>query len=168
MLEFKEIKELLELFNETKIDELSLQHGTTKIKLKKNKDADTQPAIFSSQVVRPVENKMVSPTIDTSINTYDENNSLQTIDDKVSEESLLEITSPMVGTFYSSPSPDKPSYVNTEDKVSKGQVVCIVEAMKLFNEIESDFDGTVVEILVENGQLVEYGQPLFKIRPSSK
>lgn len=67
----------------------------------------------------------------------------------------------MVGTFYASPSPENPAYVKIGDKVSKDSIVCIIEAMKLFNEIEAEVNGEIVEILVENGQLVEYGQPLF-------
>jgi acetyl-CoA carboxylase biotin carboxyl carrier protein len=73
------------------------------------------------------------------------------------------VTSPFVGTFYRKPNPDSPSYVSINDKVDKGQVLCIVEAMKLMNEIEADVAGTVVAILVEDGSPVEYGQPLFKI-----
>jgi acetyl-CoA carboxylase biotin carboxyl carrier protein len=73
------------------------------------------------------------------------------------------VTSPFVGTFYRRPNPDSPSYVSVHDKVDKGQVLCIVEAMKLMNEIEADIAGTIVAILVEDGAPVEYGQPLFKI-----
>ena len=74
------------------------------------------------------------------------------------------VTSPLVGTFYAAPSQDLPPYVQVGDKVKKGQVLAIVEAMKLMNEIESDFDGEIVEIYVENGQPVEYGQKLFRIK----
>jgi acetyl-CoA carboxylase biotin carboxyl carrier protein len=73
------------------------------------------------------------------------------------------VTSPFVGTFYRKPNPDSPTYVSLNDKVDKGQVLCIVEAMKLMNEIEADVAGTVIGILVEDGAPVEYGQPLFKI-----
>ncbi|MEM9597748.1 MAG: acetyl-CoA carboxylase biotin carboxyl carrier protein [Acidobacteriota bacterium] len=76
------------------------------------------------------------------------------------------LTSPIVGTFYSSPSPDAPPFVDVGDKVRKGQVLCIVEAMKLMNEIECDVDGTVVAVLPKNGQPVEYGEPLFGIQTS--
>ena len=78
---------------------------------------------------------------------------------------LHKITSPMVGTFYASPSPDADAYVKAGSKVSKDSIVCIVEAMKLFNEIEAEVNGEIVEILVKNGQLVEYGQPLFLVKP---
>jgi acetyl-CoA carboxylase biotin carboxyl carrier protein len=73
------------------------------------------------------------------------------------------VTSPFVGTFYRKPNPDSPAYVSLNEKIEKGQVLCIVEAMKLMNEIEADVSGTVVAILVEDGSPVEYGQPLFKI-----
>lgn len=81
-----------------------------------------------------------------------------------SGDGLHEIASPFVGTFYASPSPDKPAYAKVGDKVSKGQTLCILEAMKIMNEIESDVSGEIVEICVENESLVEYGQTLFKIR----
>jgi acetyl-CoA carboxylase biotin carboxyl carrier protein len=74
------------------------------------------------------------------------------------------VTSPFVGTFYRSPSPDSAPFVDAGTRVRKGQVLCIVEAMKLMNEIECEIEGTVVQILVENGQAVEYGEPLFKIK----
>jgi acetyl-CoA carboxylase biotin carboxyl carrier protein len=75
-----------------------------------------------------------------------------------------DITSPFVGTFYSQPAPGKPAYVKVGDKVSKGQTLCILEAMKIMNEIEADISGEVVELCVDNENLVEFGQPLFKIR----
>lgn len=83
---------------------------------------------------------------------------------KEEEEGLVTITSPMVGTFYRAPSPEAPSFVDTGDKVEPGKVVCIIEAMKLFNEIEAEVKGTVVKILAENGKPVEYGQKLFLIQ----
>ena len=79
---------------------------------------------------------------------------------------LTDIVSPMVGTFYRSPAPDAPSYVDTGDKVSKGQTLCILEAMKLMNELEAEISGTIREICVENGDPVEYGQVLFRVDPA--
>jgi acetyl-CoA carboxylase biotin carboxyl carrier protein len=84
----------------------------------------------------------------------------------VPEEKLHIIQSPIVGTFYRSPSPDAPPYAEVGNRVKKGQIICIVEAMKLMNEIESEVSGEVVEVLPSNGQPVEYGEPLFRIRPS--
>lgn len=82
----------------------------------------------------------------------------------VEDANLHKITSPMVGTFYSAPSPDSDPYVKAGDKVTQESVVCIVEAMKLMNELEAEVNGEIVEVLVENGQLVEYGQPLFLVK----
>jgi len=82
------------------------------------------------------------------------------------DTSLATVDSPMVGTFYRSPSPDSPAFVEVGDTVHKGKTLCIVEAMKLMNEIETEVSGTIVEILIENGQPVQFGQALFKIRPS--
>ena len=87
------------------------------------------------------------------------------VDNGRRSSSLHKITSPMVGTFYQSPSPDVDAYVKVGSKVSKDSIVCIVEAMKLFNEIEAEVNGEIVEILVKDGQLVEYGQPLFLVKP---
>jgi len=81
------------------------------------------------------------------------------------DDGLKTIDSPMVGTFYRSPKPGAPMFVDVGDKVAPGKTLCIVEAMKLMNEIEAEIGGTIVEILVENGQAVQFGQPLFKIRP---
>ncbi|MCK5597851.1 MAG: acetyl-CoA carboxylase biotin carboxyl carrier protein, partial [Candidatus Eisenbacteria sp.] len=81
------------------------------------------------------------------------------------DSGLVPIESPMVGTYYEAPSPDSPPYVRQGDRVSKGQVVCIVEAMKLLNEIESEVSGTIVRVAVENAQAVEFGQALFMVEP---
>jgi len=83
---------------------------------------------------------------------------------EVEDENLYTVKSPMVGTFYSSPSENSEPYVKSGDKVNKGNVLCIVEAMKLMNEIESEIEGTIVEVLCKNGQMVEYGEPLFKVK----
>ena len=97
-----------------------------------------------------------------TVSTVVENNTVEPA--TTEEEGLTVITSPMVGTFYSSPSPDSENYVKVGDTVSKDQVLCIIEAMKLMNEIQSEYTGEIKQILVKNGDMVEYGQPLFKIK----
>ena len=109
-------------------------------------------------VATTVQPQAAIPTI--QVNT--ENNVIK--EEKTCEENYKIIKSPMVGTFYSKPAPDKEPFVKVGDTVKKEQVVCIIEAMKLMNEIESEFDGEIVEICVNDGDIIEYGMPLFKIK----
>jgi len=144
MMELEDLKELIELLKDTDITELQLEKDGTKVKIKREK------------ILSPIE-----LPIQKSIGLQEK------IVGEIEEETqrLITITSPIVGTFYRSPSPDAAPFVEVGVKVKKGQVLCIVEAMKLMNEIESEADGVVVKILVENGQPVEYGEPLFLIEP---
>lgn len=117
-------------------------------------------APVTKQVVQPA----ASVEVETTVAAAQVEVQKQEEEKAVQNENLHKITSPMVGTFYSSSSPDTPQYVSVGDRVSKDSIVCIVEAMKLFNEIDADVEGEIVEILVNNGQLVEYGQPLFLVK----
>ncbi|MEW6417988.1 MAG: acetyl-CoA carboxylase biotin carboxyl carrier protein [Nitrospirota bacterium] len=143
-MELEDLKELIELLKDTDITELQLEKNGTKVKIKREK------------ILSPIE-----LPIQKSIGLQEK------IVGEIEEETqrLITITSPIVGTFYRSPSPDAAPFVEIGATVKKGQVLCIVEAMKLMNEIESEADGIVVKILVENGQPVEYGEPLFLIEP---
>jgi acetyl-CoA carboxylase biotin carboxyl carrier protein len=144
MMELEELKELIELLKETDVTELQIEKDGTKVKIKREK-------ILSS-----IEIPVHKPPV------IQERAVVETEDET---QRLVTITSPIVGTFYRVPSPDANPFVEVGSKVSKGQVLCIVEAMKLMNEIESDVDGIVIKILVDNGQPVEYGEPLFLIEP---
>lgn len=143
-MELDELKELLELLKETDITEIQIEKEGMKLKIKREK-------ILSSLEI-PVR-KQTAITEKAVIETEEE------------AQRLVTVTSPIVGTFYRAPSPDSNPFVEVGSKVTKGQVLCIIEAMKLMNEIESEVDGIVVKILVENGQPVEYGEPLFLIEP---
>lgn len=143
-MELEELKELLELLKETDITELQIEKNGTKIKIKREK------ILSSLEIPTPKHGVIPEKAI---IETEEET------------QRLLTITSPIVGTFYRAPSPDANPFVEVGSKVTKGQVLCIIEAMKLMNEIESEVDGIVVRVLVENGQPVEYGEPLFLIEP---
>ncbi len=166
MLKIGEIRELIRLLDETSIAELKVELDDMKLHLKK---ADTS-VVFAPPVSTPVQ--AVSPSVpvhhssekhlNEPVSTVAPAQSIEIVDDK----SVHLIKSPMVGTFYSAPSPDAPSYAEVGTTVGPKTIVCIVEAMKLMNEIEAEISGEVVEVLAENGQLVEYGQPLFKIRLS--
>jgi acetyl-CoA carboxylase biotin carboxyl carrier protein len=164
VLKVQEIRELIKLVDQSNIDEFVYESEGSKIKMKKNAVETITvsqpqqvaiPAVQPQQVAEPVAVQVVQSA------------PVQPVQEVVKEDTsnLHKITSPMVGTFYQSPSPDADVYVKPGSKVSKDSVVCIVEAMKLFNEIEAEVNGEVVEILVKDGQLVEYGQPLFLVKP---
>jgi acetyl-CoA carboxylase biotin carboxyl carrier protein len=161
-MELKEIKELIKLVSEAGVSEVEVERGDFKLAIKKTEEKTVvvqqtpqamapaaapvmqQPLVVSPA---PVESATPSAPAATSAN-------------------LITIKSPMIGTFYKSPSPDKPAFVNVGDEIKPGKVICIVEAMKLFNEIESEVSGKIVKILVENASPVEYDQPLFLVEPA--
>lgn len=146
-MDYKEIKQLMDDMGESKLDSLEIEFPEgIKISMTKN---------VKEQLVMPKGNETIKEK-----EVYEQNK--YNVD--FIEENLKIVKSPMVGTFYSSSSPDKDSFVKIGEKVHKGQVLCIVEAMKLMNEIESEFDGEIVEICVNNNDIVEYGMPLFKIK----
>ena len=144
-MNFDDIKKLMEDMGNSKIDSLDIEFPDgIKISMKKEKEVNI------IQKEQEVPNIMIK------------NESNNNINEKPEECKIIK--SPMVGTFYSSNSPKEEPFVKIGDKVKKGQVLCIVEAMKLMNEIESEFDGEIVDICVKNEDLVEYGMPLFKIK----
>jgi acetyl-CoA carboxylase biotin carboxyl carrier protein len=161
MLKVHEIRELIKLINHSSIDEFTYEHEGYKIMMKKNKAEAVQAVQASPQSVAVA----AAPTREVIQEVVQEKVSESVTTERHETANLQQITSPMVGTFYASPSPDEDVYVSIGSRVTKGSVVCIVEAMKLFNEIEAEVDGEIVEILVENGQLVEFGQPLFSVKP---
>ena len=163
-MNLKELKELILFLKEEGITEFELERGDVKVRVKRGEPAgalpDTRfiavhaaapptPELGAVPVVTPP-TKAASPATPAKA--------------PEPEEDLHMVRSPIVGTFYESPSPGSPPFVKSGDTVSVGQVLCIVEAMKLMNEIESDFAGEVVKKLVSNGQPIEYGQELFAIR----
>lgn len=160
MLKVSDIREFIRLLDETSIHELHIETEELKLTLKKSDAAQvvhTAPALVQSQqAIAPLPANVVS-----SASTVNEENVAAA--PQADADTAL-ITSPMVGTFYSAPSPKADPYVEVGAKVTEKTVVCIVEAMKLMNEIEADARGQIIEILAENGQLVEYGQPLFRIK----
>lgn len=157
MFKIQEIREIIKLVDSSSIDEFVYEVEGAKVKLKKNSGVVTETVAPKKEVVAPVvqqatpvaapvkaEEPVAAPT-----NT---------------DPSLHKIVSPMVGTFYAAPNPESPAYVQIGDKVGDESIVCIVEAMKLFNEIEAEVKGEIVEVLVKDGELVEYGQPLFLVK----
>jgi acetyl-CoA carboxylase biotin carboxyl carrier protein len=158
MLELNEILEIIDKVNNSNLNTFELEHGSLKLKLQKG---TSNQSVASTKSVEPKS----EPVLHVPVAPVAEKVELTQVVEKTSvDENLYIVKSPMVGTFYASSSPDSGPFVNIGDKVSANSTVCIIEAMKLFNEIEAEQDGTIVEILVKNGQLVEFGQPLFKIK----
>ncbi|MCM2988823.1 acetyl-CoA carboxylase biotin carboxyl carrier protein [Bacillus safensis] len=158
MLKIEEIHELIKLIDESTIDEFTYENEGAKIKLKKNKEVVQQVA--AQAPVAPVQAAPAQQAPKAQAPAQTE----VPAQEAAASENLHKITSPMVGTFYASSSPEADPYVTTGTKVKEDTVVCIVEAMKLFNEIEAEVKGEIVEVLAENGQLVEFGQPLFLVK----
>ncbi|TQR19574.1 acetyl-CoA carboxylase biotin carboxyl carrier protein [Psychrobacillus vulpis] len=163
-MKIQEIREIIKLIDQSTLDEFSYESEGTKIKLKKKDKSSvstTGAAVESSSITvqTPVVEAAPVQVTETPKETV-----VEKVEVVVEDSSLHKITSPMVGTFYQSSSPDAAAYVQVGSKVSTDSIVCIVEAMKLFNEIEAEVNGEIVEILVKDGQLVEYGQPLFLVK----
>ncbi|MCR8847097.1 acetyl-CoA carboxylase biotin carboxyl carrier protein [Rossellomorea sp. SC111] len=166
MLKIQEIREIIKLVDQSSVEEFTYEHDGSKINLKKNigVTVSAQPAVQAVEEVKPAAQAVQqAPVQDAAPSAKAEDKEAPQA--QVEDSNLHKITSPMVGTFYQSSSPESGPYVKVGDKVDESSVVCIVEAMKLFNEIEAEAKGEIVEILVKDGQLVEYGQPLFLVKP---
>lgn len=155
-----QIKELIKLINQTEIGEVKIEKGDFKITIRRKDYA-------KKNVIAPISSGYVPTPAATSTATLQEKS-----EEKPKEESTpptgkdyYTMKSPMIGTFYRSPGPEKEPFVKVGDTIEKGQVLCIVEAMKLFNEIESEISGTIIKVLIDNHSPVEYDQPLFLIDP---
>ncbi len=155
-LDLNQLRELVTILNQTDITELSLKSGDLELTLKKGTTVVPQPVVMAPPV---------TPSVATSVPELVPPPSEPTPPPQTPKKGA-EITSPMVGTFYRAPAPDEPPFIEVGDSVKKGQVVCIIEAMKLMNEIEAEVNGVVTEILLQNGEPVEFGQALIRINPS--
>lgn len=153
-----DIYELIKAVSQSPLTTFEMESANDGIKvvMKKENAVNSLPVVTQMPIEQP---KIINTIAGEAINKSEIKQ-----DNKETVKDGQYITSPMVGTFYASKSPDKPAFVKVGDKVKKGQVVCIVEAMKLMNEIESTVDGEIVEVLVENEDMVEYGQKLFVIK----
>jgi acetyl-CoA carboxylase biotin carboxyl carrier protein len=161
----KEIQELLEFIAQSGLEEVVLETEQFKLSVKRNPSTNyVTPPIGSPIVQAPL--PISQPPIQSlpQVNEIPKSQPSTTQED-FDSSNLVAIKSPMIGTFYAASSPDAPNFVNVGDEVVKGQVVCIIEAMKIFNEIESDVTGRIVKVLVSNATPVEYDQPLFLVEP---
>ncbi|HKZ52848.1 MAG TPA: acetyl-CoA carboxylase biotin carboxyl carrier protein [Candidatus Acidoferrales bacterium] len=161
---FEQVRQLIDLLEERGLEEFEFERAGVRIRIKRRGVAPAPPPVFESYM--PSANNAAapyggnSPSVDAQARTAAEMG--------VALEDVHIINSPIVGTFYAAPRPDAPPLVRLGDRVEVGQVLCIIEAMKLMNEIEADVAGEIARIYAENGQPVEYGEHLFAIRPSKK
>jgi acetyl-CoA carboxylase biotin carboxyl carrier protein len=159
-LDLAEVERLLGFMNKHGLEEFEFARGNFRIALKRAGAGGSAPSASKKSAGRAVESADSAVAVDTE--------STSATAAATAKESEHLVKSPIVGTFFNAPSPDSKPFVKAGDRVKAGQVICIVEAMKLMNEIEADVSGVVVRALVENAQPVEYGQPLFAIRPEGK
>lgn len=158
-MDIKQIQDLIKFVAKSGVNEVSIEEKDFKITIKTNQEPTYVTATVPAPVALPaqasVPNLPATPAAPSTPVAPAENSS-----------NLITIKSPMIGTFYRSPGPDKPTFVNIGDEIATGKVLCIIEAMKLFNEIESEVSGKIVKILVNDAQPVEFDQPLFLVDPS--
>jgi acetyl-CoA carboxylase biotin carboxyl carrier protein len=160
----KEIQELLDFIAQSGLAEVNIETEQFKISVKKHQD--TQPKYIQSQVQPMVQHQpMVTANTQPAQETSKPEKTEKAAEPVAKANNYITIKSPMIGTFYRSSNPETPSFVNVGDVIEPGKPVCIIEAMKLFNEIESEISGKIVKILVENASPVEYDQPLFLVEP---
>ncbi|MFM1653072.1 acetyl-CoA carboxylase biotin carboxyl carrier protein [Brevibacillus sp. B_LB10_24] len=172
MFKIHEIREIIKLVDQSSIQEFTLELDGAKVSMKKAEEQPVgmavpmvqsstaaAPAVPAAPQIQAAAAPVVEPA--PAAAAVQEQAKTAAAED---ESAFHKIVSPMVGTFYRSPEPGSPAYVQAGDKVTASTVVCIVEAMKLFNEIEAEVTGEIVKVLVEDGQLVEYGQPLFLVK----
>ena len=154
-MDIRKVKKLIELLEESGIAEIEIHEGEESVRISRGSTVAAPQAI---NVTAPAPAAAPAPV---PVNTPASVPETASSDDYADEGHV--ITSPMVGIFYTSPSPEEPSFVEKGQDVKAGEVICIIEAMKIMNQIEADTDGKLVRVLVENGEAVEYGQPLFVI-----
>ncbi|MEL6864590.1 MAG: acetyl-CoA carboxylase biotin carboxyl carrier protein [Bacteroidota bacterium] len=173
-MDFKEIQELIKLINKSNLTEFKMQDGEFSLSIRtkkyiKGKQAQiVQPQQQILPVQAPISTMQVQPLPQSAASVPSAPNpqpapAAAPTEEKSNEDKYIEIRSPIVGTFYRSSSPDKPPYIKVGDMVETGQIVCIIEAMKLFNEIESEVSGRIVEVMVDDATPVEFDQVLFKV-----
>ncbi|RYF85406.1 MAG: acetyl-CoA carboxylase biotin carboxyl carrier protein [Chitinophagaceae bacterium] len=162
-MDFKQIQELIKMINKSQIGEVTIEQKDFRITIKQKEENITQVVSHAMPVNAPMPVQQMLPQSAGAPAAQEQKGTSQGGSDT---SNYITIKSPMIGTFYRRPSPDKPNFVEVGDEVSTGKVVCIIEAMKLFNEIESEISGKVVKILVEDSMPVEYDQPLFLVDPS--
>jgi len=159
-MDFKQIQELIRMINKSNIGEVTIEEKGFKVSIRQKQEAVQQ--IVSAPATVTVQAPAQIASASQLALAIEKTRPLE----EPLASNLVTIKSPMIGTFYRSPTPDKPSFVNVGDEITPGKVVCIIEAMKLFNEIESEITGKIVKVLADEASPVEYDQPLFLVEPA--
>lgn len=159
-MDFNQIQDLIKLVAKTGVSEVKIDQGDLKLTIKGEQKHSEPTVVYQTSNVAPA---VVSAPVSTPAAAPVKEEVKTAV---VEDSKLVTIKSPMIGTFYRSSSPDKPAFAQVGDSISKGQVVCLIEAMKLFNDIESEISGKIVKVLVDDATPVEYDQPLFLVDPA--
>lgn len=162
-MEYKQIQELIKAINKSNISEVSIKDGEFEITVKQMQPEAQAMAFFPQQQMMPQMQAPMQQAIQQPAMAQQGETPATPV--QAASNTGTPVKSPMIGTFYRSSSPDKPSFVNVGDEIKKGQVLCIIEAMKLFNEIESEVNGRIIKVLADDASPVEYDQPLFLVEP---
>ena len=163
-MDFKQIRELIKMINKSNIGELTVEQKDFRVTIKQKQENVTQMMTANPVQVTPV--SIAAPQTTTGQQQTSGPSSQKPMITEELASNIITIKSPMIGTFYRKSSPDKPNLVDVGSDITSGTVVCIIEAMKLFNEIESEVKGRIVKVLVEDSSPVEYDQPLFLVEPA--
>jgi acetyl-CoA carboxylase biotin carboxyl carrier protein len=160
MIDLEFLERLIQALDRSGLDTVEIERGGTRVRLSRSASvAVSAPSSGAAPVLHAAAGALTTPASPPAA-------SVAAAEGGAAKSNLIEITSPMVGTFFRAPAPDAPSYVERGARIAKGDALCIIEAMKLMNELESEVDGIIVDILVENAQPVEYGQVLFRVEPA--
>jgi acetyl-CoA carboxylase biotin carboxyl carrier protein len=162
-MDFKQIQELIKMINKSNIGEVSIEEKGFKLTIKQ-KEEPVQQLIAAPMHAQPVTSLATAPAQAAQSSGAASQDKAKAAEAPAGN--TVTIKSPMIGTFYRSASPDKPAFISVGDEIDPGKVVCIIEAMKLFNEIESEVKGRIIKVLVEDASPVEYDQPLFLVEPA--
>lgn len=162
-MDFKQIQELIKMINKSNIGEVTIEEKGFKLTIKQKEEPAQQ--VFATPVHTPV--SLPTPAqAPAAVSSPQAQAEKPKAAESAAADNYITIKSPMIGTFYRSPSPGKPFFIEVGDEIAPGKVVCIIEAMKLFNEIESEVKGRIVKVLADDASPVEYDQPLFLVDPS--
>lgn len=161
-MKIKEIRDLIDFISQSELNEVNIETTDFKISVKKSPDI----SVNSGEMIVTPPNAQTNAPVASTISETVEIKTDSAEEKAEPAKNLKEVKSPMIGTFYTAANPESPSFVEPGDRIKPGQTICIIEAMKLFNEIEAEISGTIVKILVDNATPVEFDQPLFLVDPS--